>query len=51
MEYIKLDKNRYLVKNSNGIIVSKKEMKDENNIVKEAKQIKRTNSRKKRTRN
>ena len=52
MELIRIDKDRYLVKNSNGRIVSKKELKEnENSSVEKTKQVKRTNSKSKRTRN
>lgn len=52
MEFIKVGNDRYLVKNSNGKIVSKKEMEiNEDSTVKEAEQVKRTDSKSKRTRN
>ena len=63
-KFIKLGEDRYLVKDSNGIIVSKKEVAEEDitsndcvkdmvengdNTIKKAKQTKRTNSKSKRT--
>ena len=63
-KFIKLGNDRYLVKDSNGIIVSKKEVAEEditsnecvkdmvengNNAIKKTKQVKRTNSKSKRT--
>lgn len=63
-KFIKLGNDRYLVKDSNGIIVSKKEVAEEDitsndcvkdmvengdNTIKKAKQTKRTNSKSKRT--
>lgn len=57
MEFIELDKNRYLVKGSNGLIVSKeekekkeKESKNGDNFNKETKPSKKTNNKSKHTR-
>ena len=51
MEYIELSKNRYLIKNSNGRIVSKKDLiKDGDSTIEKTKQVKRTNRKSKSTR-